>query len=73
MNKEALWIVRTPPRGKTLETADAADLLDRSLNFMAKRIDSGTIPSYRDGDDVSIPETALQAWQAVVETFKLLD
>ncbi|NRA40345.1 MAG: helix-turn-helix domain-containing protein [Planctomycetes bacterium] len=73
LNKEPLWIVRTPPSGKSLDTADAADLLDRSLNFMGKRIDNGTIPSYRDGEDVTIPEVALKAWQEIAQKFKLLD
>lgn len=73
VNKEPLWRVSSKPQGRCLDTADAADLLDRSLTFMAKRIDNGTLPSYRQGEEVTIPEQSLLAWKRIVEHFHLLE
>jgi hypothetical protein len=74
LNREALWAV--PPQvdgGEALDVAQAAAHLDRSINFVAKRLETGTLPSsLRDGV-VVIPARALDAWRAVAEALQLLD
>ncbi len=73
LNKEPVWVITCKPNGESLDTADAADLLDRSLQFINKRLESGTLPFYKDNDDTIIPKQALEAWQKVMQTLNLLD
>jgi len=73
LNREPLWRVAVAEPGELLETSEAAERLDRSINFVAKRLDQGTIPFHRDGDQVRIPARALEGWRAVVEHYELID
>lgn len=73
MHREPLWRVRVNNPGELLDTQAAAELLDRSTTFVAKRLEQGTIPSFRQDDAVRIPRLALERWKAVMDHFELLD
>ncbi len=74
LNREPLWRVTIADPGELLDTHDAAELIDRSATFVAKRLENGTIPCYRsDDDELRIPRQALENWQAVMERYELLD
>jgi hypothetical protein len=73
LTREPLWIVREADPGELLETADAAAVIGRSPNFVAKRLEQGTMPCHRSGDRLRIPAKALSAWKAVMDAHKLLD
>ncbi len=73
LTREPIWRVTVPDPGELLDTADAAALTGRSPTFIAKRLESGTMPSHRKGDEVRLPRTALTAWLAVMAEFKLLE
>ena len=74
LNREPLWRCAVEDPGELLDTGAAADLLDRSINFVAKRLENGTIPFYRTSDDeVRIPKAALEAWRAMMEHYQLFD
>ena len=64
--------------GVVLETAAAAEVIGRPVAFVAKRLENATIPLHRQSvtgqsDQVRIPDGALRAWLAVMQTHKLLD
>lgn len=73
LGREPLWRVTVAEPGALLDTREAADLLDRSINFVAKRLEQGTLPTVTDGEQVRIPKRGLEAWKAVMEHFSLLD
>lgn len=73
LNREPLWQVTVKEPGELLAVEDVADRIERSVNFVAKRVESRTIPVVVDGDEVRIPAAGLAAWQAVVAEFGLLD
>ena len=73
LNKEPLWVVTTEAPGELIDTAEAADRIERSITFVAKRLESATIPIYHDGDEIKIPAAALMAWKQVMDHFQLLD
>lgn len=77
LTREPIWRVVGDP-GALLDTGAAAELIKRTPAFVAKRLEQGTIPSHRaqqagQPDHVRIPEVALRAWLAVMETHRLLD
>jgi hypothetical protein len=77
LTREPIWRVVGDP-GEVLETAAAAEVIGRSAAFVAKRLEQGTIPYHRaqvagQPDQVRIPATALRAWLAVMQEYKLLD
>ncbi len=71
--REPLWRVTIADPGELLDTAQAAEVLGRSPAFIAKRLEQGTIPTFRKDDQVRIPRRALESWKAVMEKHKLLD
>jgi hypothetical protein len=71
--REPIWRVAAAEPGELVDTAQAAELIGRSPAFVAKRLDAGTIPIHRQGDQVRIPKRGLLAWKAVVEAHRLLD
>ena len=73
MHREPLWRVRVNDPGELLDTQAAAELWERSTTFVAKRLEQGTIPSFRQDDVLRIPRLALERWQAVMDRFGLLD
>ena len=73
LNREPLWQVTTQDTGPLLELAQAAELLDRSLNFVGKRLESGAIPFVIQEGERKIPEHGLKAWKAIMETYELID
>lgn len=73
LTREPVWAVRGGDPGELLDTAAAATLVGRSPTFIAKRLEQGTIPSHRAGDQVRIPARALAAWKAVMEGHQLLE
>jgi len=73
LSREPLWRVTTPDPGELIDTAQAAELVGRSPSFIAKRLEQGTIPLHRQGDQVRLPKTALLAWKAVMDKHKLLE
>ena len=73
LNREPLWQVTSDNPGTLFTLQEAADVLDRSLNFVAKRLESGTIPFVIQGDERCIPENGLKAWKAIMETHELID
>lgn len=72
LTKEPLWQVVIAP-GEVLDTVAAAAAIDRSTSFIAKRLEAGTMPWCRLGDQVRIPAQALNAWHQVMSELKLLD
>ncbi len=72
LTREALWRVVVAP-GELIDTAAAATRIARSPAFIAKRLEHGTIPSHRDGDQMRIPAAALDAWKRVMDGLGLLD
>jgi len=73
LTREPLWRVCVAEPGELLDTAAAGELVGRSPTFVAKRLESGTIPWLRQGDQVRLPRAALVAWKAVMDAHKLLD
>lgn len=73
LTREPIWRVTAADPGEVVETAAAADLIGRSPAFVSKRLDQGTIPTVRDGDQVRLPRQALLAWKAVMDAHALLD
>jgi len=74
LNREPLWEIAIADPGPGLEVDEVAERLDRSVNFVSKRLDAGTIPWFRDEEgETRIPERGLAAWKAVVDEFGLLD
>lgn len=73
LHREPVWQVAIADPGELLDTVAAAGLIDRSPTFIAKRLEQGTLPWFREGDTVRIPKTALLAWKAVMDAFRLLD
>lgn len=74
LNREPLWRVAVADPGEVIDTHAAAEVLDRSVNFVGKRLDAGTIPWHRsEAGEVRIPTRALADWRAVMERFELLD
>lgn len=73
LSREPLWRVTTSDPGELIDTAQAAELVGRSPSFIAKRLEQGTIPLHRQGDQVRLPKTALLAWKAVMDKHKLLE
>jgi len=73
LTREPIWRVTVADPGDLLDTAEAATITGRSPTFIAKRLEAGTMPSHRKGDEVRLPRTALTAWQAVMAEFKLLE
>jgi len=73
LGREPLWRVTMDQPGEVIDTQEAAELVQRSPAFIAKRLEQGTIPTYLDGKELRIPRQALLAWQAVMTHFKLLD
>lgn len=74
LQREPLWAVAVDDPGELLETHEAADLLERSVGFVSKRLEQGTIPGFRDEEDrLRIPRRGLDAWRAVMAHFQLLD
>lgn len=72
LNREPIWRIGVEP-GPLLETDEAAERIDRSVQFVAKRLEQGAIPFFVDGDQVRIPERALERWSALMRHFDLLD
>jgi hypothetical protein len=72
LTREPIWRVVAEP-GPLLDTNAAAAAIGRSSTFIAKRLEQGTIPSHRQGDQVRIPAAALAAWKAVMDEHKLLE
>jgi len=73
LGREPIWRVAAEDPGELLDTAQAAELVGRSPSFIAKRLEAGTIPVHRQGEQVRIPKRGLLAWKAVVEAHRLLD
>lgn len=73
LSREPVWRVTTVDPGELIDTAQAAELVGRSPTFVAKRLDQGTIPHHRSGDQVRLPKAALMAWKSVMDQHKLLD
>ncbi|MDA3959694.1 MAG: hypothetical protein PF961_02805 [Planctomycetota bacterium] len=74
LNREPLWRIAVADPGPVLDTHAAAEHIDRSVNFVAKRLDAGTIPFHRNSDgELRIPVQALDAWWAMMQHFNLLD
>jgi hypothetical protein len=73
LTREPLWAVRLPDPGQLLDTAQAALAIGRSHTFIAKRLEQGTIPSHRQGEQLRLPSVALLAWKAVMDRFSLLE
>lgn len=74
LNKEPVWQVhRTDADDELLDTADAAELLERSLQFVSKRLSNGTLPCLQQDGEWLLPRRALLAWQAVMQRLQLLD
>ncbi|MBA2479772.1 MAG: helix-turn-helix domain-containing protein [Planctomycetes bacterium] len=71
--REPLWVVHAEDPGEVLDTNAAAAVIGRSSTFIAKRLEQGTIPCHRRGEQVRIPARGLAAWKAVMETYKLID
>jgi hypothetical protein len=72
LNREPCWEVTTADPGPCLAAEEAAALLDRSVTFIAKRLEAGTIPFVRGPEGVAIPRRGLEAWRAVMDAFQLL-
>ena len=80
LTKEPIWEVVIGP-GEVLDTVAAAQVVDRSTSFIAKRLEARTMPWHRhhssservSADQVRIPTQALSAWLAVMNEFTLLD
>jgi len=73
LTREPLWaVVRSDP-GELLDTAQAAAAIGRSTTFVGRRLEQGTLPSHRQGEQLRIPKDALMAWKAVLDHFRLLD
>lgn len=73
LGREPLWQVTLADPGPSVDVAQAADILDRSINFVAKRLDNRTIPNALVDGEVVIPRQALSAWKAVMDTHRLID
>jgi hypothetical protein len=73
LTREPIWIVRLADPGELLDTAAAAAVSGRSPAFIAKKLEQGTIPVHRSGDQVRIPAQALAAWKAVMDRYKLIE
>lgn len=74
LNREPLWRCAVEDPGEVLDTGEAADLLDRSITFVAKRLEQGTIPFHRSAQgELRIPKQALLNWKAMMDHFQLLD
>ncbi|TVR43388.1 MAG: hypothetical protein EA402_09835 [Planctomycetota bacterium] len=73
LNREPLWQVTSADPGACLSVHQAAEVLDRSINFVAKRLEAGTIPFAQTGEERRIPEAALKAWKAIQDTYRLID
>ena len=73
LGREPIWRVAAEDPGELLDTAQAAELVGRSPAFIAKRLEAGTIPAHRQGEQLRIPKRGLLAWKAVVDAHRLLD
>ena len=74
LNREPLWRCAVDDPGELLETSEAAELLDRSINFVAKRLEQATIPCHRSAEgELRIPKQALLDWKRLMDHFELLD
>jgi hypothetical protein len=73
LTREPIWNVRLADPGEILDTAAAATVIGRSPAFVAKRLEQGTIPTHRQGDQVRIPRGALEGWKQVMEKHRLLE
>lgn len=78
LTREPIWRVVISEPGVLLDTTAAAAAVGRSTTFLAKRLESRTIPYHRrsdaqQGEQVRVPEQALMAWKAVMDEHKLLD
>ncbi len=73
LTREPVWAVRAGEPGDLLDTAAAATAIGRSATFVSKRLEQGTIPSYRQGEQVRIPARALASWKALMDAHKLLE
>ncbi|MCS6970701.1 MAG: helix-turn-helix domain-containing protein [Planctomycetota bacterium] len=67
LTREPLWRVTARDPGELLDTAAAAELLQRSPAAIAKRLEAGTIPHVVVGErQLRIPRRAVLAWQAAL-------
>jgi hypothetical protein len=77
LTREPIWRVVVEP-GPVLDTSAAAEVIGRSVAFVSKRLEQGTIPFHRQSvadqpDHIRIPDGAVRAWYAVMQAHKLLD
>jgi hypothetical protein len=77
LTREPIWRVMVDA-GELLETSAAAAIIGRNATFVAKRLEQGTIPFFRQQvagqtDQIRLPAAALQAWHAVMMAHKLLE
>ena len=73
LGREPLWVVRVDEPGELVDTNEAADILDRSVAFVAKRLEHATIPVFKHDGEIRIPKQALLSWQTLMNTYQLLD
>ena len=73
LGREPLWQVAVAEPGELLDTNAAADRLDRSIHFVAKRLENASIPVWSDGEQLRIPQTSLDTWKTVMDHFGLLE
>ena len=73
LGREPMWQVAVAEPGELFDTHAAADYLDRSIHFVAKRLENASIPCWADGDQLRIPKNSLDAWRMVMEHFQLLE
>jgi hypothetical protein len=74
LNREPLWQVTVAEPGETIAVEAAADRLDRSIAFVAKRVEGRTIPVVLDADGAAaIPVAVLDGWKAVMDAYQLLN
>jgi hypothetical protein len=73
LGREPIWRIAAEDPGELLDTAQAAERIGRSPAFVSKRLEAGTIPVHRQGEQVRIPARGLLAWKAVMDAHRLLD
>ncbi len=74
LQREPLWYIHDVSADDLISVNEAAELVDRSIHFIAKRLEASTIPCHRNADgDVLIPRAGLLAWKKLMDHYSLLD
>jgi hypothetical protein len=74
LTREPIWRIAAPVATDDLLTPDAAaDLLDRSVPYVTKRMEAGLLPTTQQDGQFRIVGSALKKWADLLQHYQLLD